>query len=325
MLAAAEADVNKGFDLINSTIQDFLNRNCAAKGAEPPTVGITLTCPAFDDSPIIGTLLGFEEISGRAVQDVIGRNCRFLNKGCQNDKSAIEFMRKIQESPDAARQFTRAYPEGKEFLLMNVRPTRTKPQAQASQVYFFNLIHIFGLEVPVEGASHPVLVGVQWAMLLDSNIAETTAIVQHIHRLLVSQDSPISEVFAGWCTKVLSQFIQLEKASLRETGLAVPVSLEERKPDFDSMDATDCRDKITQLIGALMHAEELAKMLMERPEAPGEESANARHLAQAQLADIVGLRAEVFTEFRADLLQFVSWYIVKANLEGSLNSRSPEA
>jgi hypothetical protein len=326
MAKAEEDPMTAGVELINSMLQDFLNRTSPDENAETPRVGITLTCPAFEDSPIIGTLLGFEEVSGRTVSDVIGRNCRFLNRGCQNDQSALQFMREIQASPEAARDFTRAYPEGKEFLLMNVRPTRTSPETTDNpSVFFFNLIHIFGGEVAVAEASYPVLCGVQSVMMLDSNIQETTIMCQHIHRLLTSRDSAISEVFHAWCRIVLSQFIQLEKASLRESGLSVPRSLEDKKQVItkDFQEVTECREKIMQLIASLNRVEEIANMVMNFAEPLGEHAVSQRHLAQTQLTDIVGLRAQVFTEFRADLLQFMSWYIVKANLEGSLEMDPP--
>jgi hypothetical protein len=317
-------------DQINSTIQEVLTRMAAEKRSEPPKVGITLTCPAFEDSPIIGVLADFEEIAGRTATDIIGRNCRFLNQGCQNDKSALQFMRKIQASPAAARQFTCDYPEGKEFLLMNVRPTRTNPQGkcQSPSVFFFNLIKIFGFEVVVEDTSFPVLAGVQWAMLLDSNIAETTGTMKTIHHLLTSADSEIKEVFDGWCQDLLSQFIQLEKVSLRETeAFAVPRSLDYLKQDSelpaDFEESTDCREKIKQLIAAVARAEEIAEKLMSSDSGEGEESSNQRHLAEAQRLDMVDLSAEVLTEFRSDLLQFMSWYVVKANLEGTLKTSPP--
>ena len=47
--------------------------------------GFAARAPRFPDSPIITALAGFMTVCGIPIQDVIGQNCRFLNKGCRND------------------------------------------------------------------------------------------------------------------------------------------------------------------------------------------------------------------------------------------------
>ena len=57
------------------------------------------------------------EVTGRSAAETIGKNCRFLNKGCENDPETLQFMRDIQSSPEAAAEFRQNYPEGKQSAL----------------------------------------------------------------------------------------------------------------------------------------------------------------------------------------------------------------
>ncbi|MFC7256984.1 PAS domain-containing protein [Haloplanus litoreus] len=43
-------------------------------------VGITISNPALPDNPVIYANAAFERITGYPVEEVIGRNCRFLQE-----------------------------------------------------------------------------------------------------------------------------------------------------------------------------------------------------------------------------------------------------
>jgi hypothetical protein len=309
-------------DTINQTLRTMLNKS-QPDGVEPQ-VAITLTCSAFEDSPIIGTLIGFEEVTGQSVEETIGRNCRFLNQGCQNDPNALSFMRGIQASPDAARSFTRQHPAGKQFVLMNKRPVRTlsSEKTEPPYVYFFNLIHIFGVEVVVHNVGYPVLCGVQWVMMTGGNLQEAASVTRRAHRLLASEESDLSGVFDSWAEAALAQYIQLHAATVGEQGLSIPPALEykhESLQDFETsaVSFTDSRDRVCLLIKSLADAEGIAKRIAESSaNAKQSENPSEHHFAQAQFVDMVDLREEVFSEFRTDLLQFISWYMVKSDVEG---------
>lgn len=56
-------------------------------------VGITISDPDQDDNPIIYANEAFERITGYSREEVIGRNCRFL-QGEESDPQAIATIRK---------------------------------------------------------------------------------------------------------------------------------------------------------------------------------------------------------------------------------------
>jgi len=45
-------------------------------------VSVTLANPSLPDCPLIGVSQGFEVMTGFSRSEIIGRNCRFLNRGC---------------------------------------------------------------------------------------------------------------------------------------------------------------------------------------------------------------------------------------------------
>lgn len=55
--------------------------------------GITISDPSLPDNPIIYANSGFEQITGYRVDDVVGKNCRFL-QGPDTDRSAAETIRR---------------------------------------------------------------------------------------------------------------------------------------------------------------------------------------------------------------------------------------
>jgi len=54
--------------------------------------GVTISDPSLPDNPVIYANAGFERLTGYSVDEVIGRNCRFL-QGPETDAAALESIR----------------------------------------------------------------------------------------------------------------------------------------------------------------------------------------------------------------------------------------
>lgn len=70
--------------------QELLLKDRVLSAAEE---GITITDPALPDNPLIYVNQGFERLTGYSAQEVLGRNCRFL-QGPQTDPQAAEEIRR---------------------------------------------------------------------------------------------------------------------------------------------------------------------------------------------------------------------------------------
>lgn len=85
--------------------------------------GVTLSDPDLPDSPIIYANKAFEEMSGYSLDEILGRNCRFL----QGDDRGQECLATIREAlaKNAACVVTlRNYRKNKELFLnrLSIRP-----------------------------------------------------------------------------------------------------------------------------------------------------------------------------------------------------------
>lgn len=54
--------------------------------------GVTISDPSLPDNPLIYANNGFEELTGYSIEEVIGRNCRFL-QGPDTDEKSVEIIR----------------------------------------------------------------------------------------------------------------------------------------------------------------------------------------------------------------------------------------
>ncbi|CAJ1449340.1 unnamed protein product, partial [Effrenium voratum] len=54
----------------------------AVGGCQDAAISVTLAQPQEPDCPLIGVSKGFQSLSGYRRDEVLGRNCRFLNRGC---------------------------------------------------------------------------------------------------------------------------------------------------------------------------------------------------------------------------------------------------
>lgn len=62
--------------------------------------GVTISDPHLPDNPIIYANAGFERLTGYSVQDVVGRNCRFL-QGSNTDASSVAQIREAVRQEQA--------------------------------------------------------------------------------------------------------------------------------------------------------------------------------------------------------------------------------
>lgn len=311
--------MNKGFRFL-------LDRFATSEG-RAPSVAVTMTCPSFEDSPIIGTLFGFEEVTGRTASETIGRNCRFLNSGCENDPQTLAFMRKIQSSPDAAAQFRRTYPEGKQFLLQNKRPSRTQAvggSEDENMIFFYNFIHIFGVEVPLNGKTFQVLVGVQYVMMKASDFTAAQTQTSAIQKVL-EDDQDLGVVFRQWCVRALERFIQQSASGdtpstsagedrgtpfasenkKQQAGFSGDENLQNGNDQASRTNQADLVARIRTLMGTVEQVERLAEMETNKDNRLADD-----RLAQVQYNDLVDIRKEIYELFHADLEQFIAWYTV---------------
>jgi len=77
-------------------MQDFKQSNVLnliQKAANSSSEGITISSMIEEDSPLIYANKGFERLTGYNIEDVIGKNCRFL-QGKDTEKEPVEALRK---------------------------------------------------------------------------------------------------------------------------------------------------------------------------------------------------------------------------------------
>lgn len=91
------------------------------------SVSVTLANPALPDCPLVGVSQGFERMTGWTRSEIIGRNCRFLNRGCPMPAETRHCLRIACKSH---RRFT--------CILMNRRRTGE---------VFSNLLHLSSLRI----------------------------------------------------------------------------------------------------------------------------------------------------------------------------------
>ena len=85
--------------------------------------GVTLSDPDLPDSPLVYVNRVFEEMSGYTQDEMIGRNCRFL-QGEDRDQAALETLRKAISQHQACTVTLRNYRKNGELFLnkLLIRP-----------------------------------------------------------------------------------------------------------------------------------------------------------------------------------------------------------
>jgi sigma-B regulation protein RsbU (phosphoserine phosphatase) len=87
--------------------------------------GVTISDPSLPDNPLIYANEGFERLTGYAVDEVIGRNCRFL-QGADTDPETVEVIRKaLREGAECTVQILNYRKDGTPFWnRLSITPVR---------------------------------------------------------------------------------------------------------------------------------------------------------------------------------------------------------
>jgi hypothetical protein len=187
---------------------------------------ITLADPSLDDCPLIGCSDGFELVTGYSRQEIIGQNCRFLNRNTGMDPGLRAQLR------DAVRL-------GREFI--GIVPNVTKNGER-----FENLLHLSALEV----RGRKYLIGIQAAL---NNVDVDLSSPGHIETLKATVDCIFQGNIDAWVQMQAREFSMRLPAPYSQLLKLCSPNAFERERDFyvrlgDSGDATDemrrmaCRD-----------------------------------------------------------------------------------
>lgn len=95
MVNAQRGPVSAGLrqDLAAKLAQNLINV-IAGTSIRGSTTSITIADPGLFDCPLVAVSEGFEQITGYRQEEIVGRNCRFLNEGCTVDEDIRFEMRK---------------------------------------------------------------------------------------------------------------------------------------------------------------------------------------------------------------------------------------
>ena len=85
--------------------------------------GVTLSDPDLPDNPIVYANQAFEEMSGYSQEEIVGRNCRFL-QGADHEQEALATIRAALAKQEACVVTLRNYRKNGELFLnrLSIRP-----------------------------------------------------------------------------------------------------------------------------------------------------------------------------------------------------------
>jgi PAS domain S-box-containing protein len=85
--------------------------------------GVTLSDPDLPDNPIVYANKAFEDMSGYSQEDIVGRNCRFL-QGADRDQEALDTIRAALQKHESCVVTLRNYRKNGElfFNRLSIRP-----------------------------------------------------------------------------------------------------------------------------------------------------------------------------------------------------------
>jgi len=85
--------------------------------------GVTLSDPDLPDNPIVYANQAFEAMSGYSQEDIVGRNCRFL-QGADRNQEALDTIRAAMQKHDSCVVTLRNYRKNGElfFNRLSIRP-----------------------------------------------------------------------------------------------------------------------------------------------------------------------------------------------------------
>ncbi len=91
------------------SLVDKIDMNWLTHVFDAMNAGFVVTDPLKDDNPIVFVNKKFEEVTGYSSEEIIGRNCRFL-QGKDSDKKTIKKIRETIDNKEVG-----------EFLILNYR------------------------------------------------------------------------------------------------------------------------------------------------------------------------------------------------------------
>ena len=99
--------------------------------------GVTLSDPDLEDNPIIYANKVFEDITGYPREEIVGKNCRFLQSD-DRDQEGIEKIRKALEKRTSVEVTLRNYRKNGELFYnrLAIKPLFDK---QGNVIYFLGL------------------------------------------------------------------------------------------------------------------------------------------------------------------------------------------
>jgi hypothetical protein len=307
----------------------------AEKQGAPSTVSISLTCPHFEGSPVIAALSGFDEVVGCSEEHCIGKSLTFMSDGCDNDPQTIQFLNNIQASPQAALDFLREYPQGRQCLLLSKRLARMQPMYPAdgnekNEILFFNVVNVFAVKLELWDETYPVLVLVQWVLMHPTDIALAQQHTRLVQSMLTNPDGDLKEMFLQWVHAAVVRYIAVCKQGDSKFEPREEIRQVTQPPrDLvlpDGPLSNQVRVLLQRVQEAERRAQDHAKNLVESeeddeqsatsgPEGEERERAKARaRTARAQLEVLRAMLHDVCTHFHGDLQQHVAWYVIPAAL-----------
>mmetsp|Transcript_63074 Transcript_63074/g.150324 ORF Transcript_63074/g.150324 Transcript_63074/m.150324 type:complete len:765 (-) Transcript_63074:105-2399(-) len=169
-----------------ATMDEATIENATVQAIRDMTCSVTLADPGRPDCPLIGCSAGFEALTGYTRAEVIGRNCRFLNRGNRLD-------------PGLRRTLQQAVQNGTEFIGI-------LPNTKKNGEVFKNLLHLTALKV----RGRRYMIGVQANV---DNIMLDLRNPRHLSEL----ESVATRIFAG----NVDAWVQMEE---REFALRLPAT-----------------------------------------------------------------------------------------------------
>lgn len=140
-------------------------------------IALTLASPAFDDFPLVMVNDPFLRLTGYAREDVLGRNCRFM-QGPASERSAIQELRQsIAQQREALVAITNYRRDGSKFknlvfvfpifdkrgqlvYMMGSQYDVTAPQRTFSPSEYGEILdEVIGINRPLVESNEPILIG----------------------------------------------------------------------------------------------------------------------------------------------------------------------
>ena len=89
--------------------------NTLARFIRESPIALTLASPSFDDMPLVLANRAFSELTGYASEDVIGRNCRFLQGPATEETARAEMRQAIAQGRETVVPVTNYRRDGSRF------------------------------------------------------------------------------------------------------------------------------------------------------------------------------------------------------------------